>query len=117
MSFNNHPFFVKPNIPIKRSLVLAYNVPGLSELTLTREQVVGVYNGSITNWNDTSFHAHNDPNSLPNATIIPVARFDSSGSTSIFTRALSSFDSNWRRVYGNFSDRSGWKTLIKVKLK
>ena len=68
--------------------MLAYNIPGVEDLVLTREQVVGIYNGSINNWNDSVFAEHNPGVDLPNATIVPVARLDSSGSTEIFTKSL-----------------------------
>ena len=78
-----------------RAIVLAYNIPGVKNLVLTREQVVGIYNGSINNWNDPIFTQHNPNVDLPNATIVPVARFDYSGSTEIFTKSLSSFSDAW----------------------
>ena len=95
--------------------MLAYNIPGVKNLVLTREQVVGIYNGSISNWNDTIFTVHNPEIDLPNATIIPVARFDSSGSTEIFTKSLSSFSDAWATRYGAFSKSSGWDASV-VKL-
>ena len=90
--------------------MLAYNIPGVRNLVLTREQIVGIYNGSLINWNDPIFAAYNPRLNLPNATIVPVARFDSSGSTEIFTRALSSFSAAWATQYGSFSSRNGWNT-------
>jgi len=92
--------------------VLAYNIPGVRNLVLTREQIVGIYNGSLNNWNDPTFVEHNPGLDLPNATIVPVARFDSSGSTEIFTRALSSFSEPWATQYGFFSKRTGWNTSV-----
>jgi len=98
-----------------RAIVLAYNIPGVKNLVLTREQVVGIYNGSINNWNDTIFTEHNPEIDLPNATIVPVARLDSSGSTEIFTKSLSSFSDAWATRYGAFSKSSGWDASV-VKL-
>ena len=92
--------------------MLAYNIPGVSNLVLTREQIVGIYNGSLNNWNDPTFVEHNPGLNLPNATIVPVARFDSSGSTEIFTRALSSFSDAWATQYSFFSKRTGWNTSV-----
>ena len=37
-----------------RPVVLAYNIPGVRDLVLSREQVVGIYNGSLRYWNDSS---------------------------------------------------------------
>ena len=92
--------------------MLAYNIPGVRNLVLTREQIVGIYNGSLNNWNDQTFSEHNPGLDLPNATIVPIARFDYSGSTEIFTRALSSFSDAWANQYGVFSKRSGWNTSV-----
>jgi phosphate transport system substrate-binding protein len=68
-------------------------------LRLSVGSLCGIYNGQITNWNNTSLTTDNggtsleDPNDLTKAsqwsvTLIPVARSDSSGTTSITTRHL-----------------------------
>jgi len=82
---------------------------------LTREQIVGIYNGSVNNWSDSIFAKHNPGVRLPNATIVPIARFDSSGSTEIFTRSLSSFSDAWATSHGIFGTRTGWNASV-VKL-
>jgi len=92
--------------------VLAYNLPGVKSLVLTREQIVGIYNGSINNWNHPTFIKHNPGLDLPNATVVPVARYDLSGSTEIFTRSLSSFSDAWATRYGIFSKRTGWNASV-----
>ena len=91
-----------------RAIVLAYNIPGIANLVLTREQIVGIYNGSINNWSDPTFAEHNPDVDLPNATIVPVARYEPSGSTEIFTRSLSSFSEAWADQYGTFDTPTGW---------
>jgi phosphate transport system substrate-binding protein len=66
-------------------------------LRLSVKSLCGIYNGTITNWNDPSLTADNNNTSLeslkdptPQASwsvpLIPVARSDSSGTTSIATR-------------------------------
>ena len=92
--------------------MLTYNIPGVTNLVLTREQIVGIYNGSVNNWNDPTFAEHNPGLDLPNATIFPVARLESSGSTEIFTRALSSFSDAWFTQYGVFSKPTGWNSTV-----
>ena len=37
-----------------RAVVLGYRLPGIKTLNLTREHVVGIYNGSTTWWNESS---------------------------------------------------------------
>ena len=95
--------------------MLAYNIPGVTNLVLTREQMVGIYNGSINNWSDSTFAQHNPTVDLPNATIVPVAFCGLSGITETYTRSLSSFSDYWAAEYGVFNERDGWNdSVIKV---
>lgn len=84
---------------------MGYNLPnfGSNKLNFSMEQLVGIYNGTHRYWNDTTFSQNNPYGTLPNAKIIVIARADKSGSTSLFTSALSSVDQNWNSVYGTFS--------------
>jgi len=91
--------------------VLAYNIPGVTNLVLAREQIVGIYNGSINNWGDPTFAEHNPGLDLPNATIVPMGRCGSS-STETFTRALSSFSASWAAKYGVFEKKAGWNDCV-----
>ena len=91
---------------------MSYNIPGVTNLVLTRQQIVGIYNGSVNNWNDRTFAEHNPGIDMPNATIIPVARFGSSGSTEIFTKTLSSVSEAWATQYGVFSEPTGWNATV-----
>jgi len=63
-----------------RAIVLAYNIPGVTNLVLTREQMVGIYNGSINNWSNPTFAEYNPGVVLPNATIVPIGRRGATGS-------------------------------------
>jgi len=93
--------------------VLAYNIPGVTTLVLTREQIVGIYNGSISRWNDPTFAIYNAGIAFPNAAIVPVARYESStGSTEILTESLSSFSAAWTTHYGVFSKPTGWNSSV-----
>ena len=64
---------------IFRAVVMAYNLPGISDLVLTRHHIVGFYNGSIRNWNDSSIQELNPDLQLPNEDIFVIARSDKSG--------------------------------------
>ena len=86
-----------------RAVVLAFNLPGIDDLILSRAQVLGIYNGSITMWNNTSIQKLNPNVTLPGQKIIVLARADKSGTTEIFTSGLSRFSSNWNNSYGTFS--------------
>ena len=54
-------------------------------------------------WNDSSLAEVNPACSLPDERILVIARRDKSGTTSLFTEALSSFNREWRAQYGVFS--------------
>eukprot|EP00162_Nutomonas_longa_P016506 comp22538_c0_seq2/m.56961 comp22538_c0_seq2/g.56961 ORF comp22538_c0_seq2/g.56961 comp22538_c0_seq2/m.56961 type:complete len:1203 (-) comp22538_c0_seq2:65-3673(-) len=74
-------------------IVLAFNIPGLgsdSKLVLSLDAVIGIYDGSITRWNDKMIVKDNWDliHSLPNELINVVVRSDSDGTTRPFTEAL-----------------------------
>lgn len=73
-------------------MVLAYNlnVKTSATLNLTMDTVVGIFNGTITWWNDSSILEMNEEFSrIPNEPIRVIVRADDSGSTEIFTSTLS----------------------------
>ena len=72
-------------------VVPVINVPGLQsgDLKLTGEVLADIYRGEIKKWNDPKIVGLNKDAKLPDATITPVYRSDSSGTTSIFTTYLS----------------------------
>ncbi|XP_064641563.1 retinal guanylyl cyclase 1-like isoform X2 [Lineus longissimus] len=89
---------------IAGSVVLSYNLPKINgRLFLSRDQLVGIYNGTITMWNDASLQAMNPGINLPAQKIIVIARMDKSGTTEIFTSALSAISPEWNATYGTFS--------------
>ncbi|KAK7492270.1 hypothetical protein BaRGS_00016567 [Batillaria attramentaria] len=88
---------------IAGAIVMAYYIPGLAGLNLTMANIVGIYNGSIRYWNHTSLADSNPGTTLPNERVHVAARRDRSGTTEIFTAALSAYDENWRNTYGTFS--------------
>lgn len=82
------------------AVVLAYNLPGINELTLSGEVVAQIFAGKITKWNDPRIAALNAGISLPNETIIPTYRSDGSGTTFVFTDYLSKVSPMWASQYG-----------------
>ncbi len=84
------------------AVVLVYNVTGLTAsdpaLILDRQTLVAIYNATITKWNDPAILALNPQlkDKLPDKAITAVHRSDGSGTTEIFTRALSSFSPDWK---------------------
>ena len=82
------------------AVVLAYNLPGINDLTLSGEVVADIYAGKITRWNDPKIAALNAAISLPDETIIPTYRSDGSGTTFVFTDYLSKVSTGWAEQYG-----------------
>jgi phosphate transport system substrate-binding protein len=66
-------------------------------LVLDRQTLVGIYNGKINKWNDPAIVALNPDlkDYLPADTITAVHRSDGSGTTEIFTKALTAFSTDW----------------------
>ena len=92
---------------IAGAVVVIYNIEGLAAdapaLVLDRPTLVGIYNGTITNWNDPAITALNPDlaSSLPDKAITAVHRSDGSGTTEIFTNALKSFSTDWTAGSGS----------------
>lgn len=82
------------------SIVIAYNLPGVEGLKLSREAYVGIFDGSITNWNDPKIAAANEGIELPDQPITVVHRSDGSGTTGVFTKHLSSISQDWETAIG-----------------
>jgi phosphate transport system substrate-binding protein len=86
---------------IAGAVVPIYNVEGVTQtLTLDRSTLAGIYDATITKWNDPALTALNPGIKLPDASITAVHRSDGSGTTEIFTRALSSFSDTWKNDVG-----------------
>jgi phosphate transport system substrate-binding protein len=70
-----------------------YNVPGVTTpLHLNGTVLAEMYSGKITNWDDPAIAALNPGVSLPNLTVVPLHRSDSSGDTFLFTSYLNAQD-------------------------
>jgi phosphate transport system substrate-binding protein len=83
------------------AVVMIYNVPEVSQpLVFDGAVLVGIYNATITKWNDPAIAALNPGVNLPDATITAVHRSDGSGTTEIFTNALSAFSADWKNNVG-----------------
>jgi phosphate transport system substrate-binding protein len=91
---------------IAGAVVPIYNVEGITSedpaLILSREVLAGIYDSSINNWSDPAIVALNPSlaDKLPDAAITVVHRSDGSGTTEIFTKALSSFSPDWKANVG-----------------
>ncbi|OAG27414.1 phosphate ABC transporter substrate-binding protein PstS [Thermodesulfatator autotrophicus] len=81
------------------AVAVAFNIPGVTELKLTPEALVGIFLGKITKWNDPAIQSVNDAK-LPNMPIIVARRSDSSGTTYIFTDYLCKVSNEWCEKVG-----------------
>ncbi len=77
------------NLPtVLGSVVVAYNLPGVTALNLSGSSLAGIFLGSITKWNDAAIAKDNPGAKLPDAAIAVAARSDGSGTTYVFTDYL-----------------------------
>jgi phosphate transport system substrate-binding protein len=65
-----------------------YNLPGIKTLKLDGQVLAEIYTGKITKWNNSAITALNPGVNLPDMTIVPLRRLDSSGDTFLFTSYL-----------------------------
>jgi len=84
------------------AVVLTYNLPevGSTKLRLDGPTVAGIFQGTITKWNDKALTKLNPGAKLPNSDIIVVHRSDGSGTSYIFTDFLSKSSLDWKDKVG-----------------
>jgi phosphate transport system substrate-binding protein len=81
------------------AVVPVYNIEGItSTMVLDRDTLANIYLAKITKWNDPAIVKLNPDlaSKLPDKAITVVHRSDGSGTTELFTRALSSFSPEWK---------------------
>ncbi|WP_072687091.1 phosphate ABC transporter substrate-binding protein PstS [Rhodococcus marinonascens] len=95
------------NLPLVFGPVaMAYNLDGIDNLVLDGEVVAEIFNGTINTWNDPAIAALNEGVTLPDQSITPVFRSDSSGTTDNFQLYLEAA-SNGAWTSGAGSDFTG----------
>jgi len=83
------------------AVVIAYNLPGLSQpVKFTPDVVADIFLGKITNWNDARLASINAGLTLPSQNIIVVHRSDGSGTSFVFTDYLSKVSADWQQKVG-----------------
>src|SRR3984893_4305003 len=82
------------------SIVLAYNLPGVDNLKLSREAYSGIFLGKITKWNDPIIAKANAGVKLPDTAITVCSRADGSGTTFVFTKHLSAINPDFKDQVG-----------------
>lgn len=81
-------------------VAVVYNLSGVSNLKLSRKVLPAIFSGQITKWNDPQIAAANPGAKLPNTQIKLAVRADSSGTSYIFTNALSAMNSYFKGRIG-----------------
>ena len=96
------------------SVVLAYNLPGVTDLKLSREAYSGIFLGKITKWNDPAIAKTNPGVKLPDTPITVCSRSDGSGTTFVFTRHLSTISPEFKDQVGSGTSVT-WPTGVAGK--
>jgi phosphate transport system substrate-binding protein len=82
------------------SIVLAYNLPGVENLKLSRDAYVGIFLGKITKWSDPIIAKANEGVKLPDTAITVCERSDGSGTTFVFTKHLGAISPEFKTQVG-----------------
>lgn len=96
------------------SIVLAYNLPDVPELKLSRQVYADILLGKITKWNDPAIAGLNPDAQLPDSEITVVYRSDGSGTTGVFTKHLSAINPEWQEKVGE-GKTVEWPTGVGAK--
>jgi phosphate transport system substrate-binding protein len=70
------------------AIAVIFNVPGVTSLNLSAKNLAGIYNGTITSWDDPAIKADNPSANLPSLKIQPFMRSDPSGTSYNFSNYL-----------------------------
>ena len=95
------------------AVVVAYNLKGIAApLKMTPTIIAGMFDGTITTWNDPAIAAVNPGVTLPSTAVSVVHRSDGSGTTSIFTTYLTAASPDWVTLIGKGdATKSAGKTV------
>jgi phosphate transport system substrate-binding protein len=79
-------------------VAVTYNVAGVKELKLSPMVLAGIFQGTITRWDDAAVKQVNPDAALPGDPIVVFHRSDGSGTTAVFSAYLSAAAaaSNWK---------------------
>jgi phosphate transport system substrate-binding protein len=82
------------------SIVLAYNLPGVTDLKLSRDAYTGIFLGKVTQWNDPLIAKDNPGVKLPDMPIAVAYRSDGSGTTFVFAKHLAAVSAEFKQTVG-----------------
>jgi len=81
------------------SVVLSFNLPGVTSLKLTPDLVAGIFLGNIKKWEDPELKKLN-PQLTVAGDIMVIHRSDGSGTSAVFTDYLSKASAQWKQKVG-----------------
>eukprot|EP01012_Entosiphon_sulcatum_P010851 TRINITY_DN16473_c0_g1_i1.p1 TRINITY_DN16473_c0_g1~~TRINITY_DN16473_c0_g1_i1.p1 ORF type:complete len:2044 (+),score=250.98 TRINITY_DN16473_c0_g1_i1:333-6134(+) len=97
-------------------VALAYNLPGVDdELVISQAAIVGLFNGSISRWNDPLLRITNPFIALADEEIKVVVPIEASGLTEILKQRLAAFNTQWQEEHG-VSASSDWPQTLSSRL-
>lgn len=77
-------------------VAVAYNLDGVDDLNLTVDNIVDIFQGNITTWNDPAIAEANPDTELPDESISVIYRSDESGTSDNFQKFLAAAsDGKW----------------------
>jgi phosphate transport system substrate-binding protein len=82
------------------AITMAYNVPGIGDLRLTRAAIAEIALGNVKYWDNDIIAVANPGVKLPHEKVTFVHRADGSGTTYNFTYYLSLSNSYWKENFG-----------------
>ncbi|MBX9741975.1 MAG: phosphate ABC transporter substrate-binding protein PstS [Chthoniobacterales bacterium] len=83
------------------TIALAYNIPGITKLRLSREAILGIFLGKITAWNHPLITKDNPEITLPALPITIITRSEGSGTTALFTEYFSKISEEFEKKIGS----------------
>jgi len=82
------------------AITMGYNLPGVTNLKLSRKAIVAISEGKIAYWDNKIITEANHNLKLPHKKLTFVHRADGSGTTYNYTYFLSKVSKKWRKKYG-----------------
>jgi phosphate transport system substrate-binding protein len=96
------------------SIVIAYNLPDVKELKLSRKAYSDIFLGKIKKWNDPEIAKANPGVKLPAQPLNVVVRADSSGTSFVFSKHLSAINPEFDKTVGT-NKMPNWPAGTKSK--
>jgi phosphate transport system substrate-binding protein len=90
------------------SIVIAYNLPEVKDLKLSREALAGIFLGKITSWDDAAIAKTNEGVKLPSTPINVAKRSDGSGTTFVFSKHLAAISPEFNEDVGVDKSTDAW---------